>query len=144
MRAADAAGRIWDVLGHYIGGLTSAQMCDYAELTPSQLRRGLDYIRDLFEDEPDAPIITVYRGGEWLYVLATHPTQERDVREHWGRKLRGQITRARREHNDWHKTALKYPTPENQREEELARRRLVDLRYAYDLMFSGGAQEELI
>ncbi len=131
MKAADAASRIWDTLDRHPGGLTSKMLRLYADITASQLRRGLDYINELFEDDADAPIITLWRG-EWIYSFAL---TERDTREYWARHLRGQITRARREHNRWHKTFLKYPTTENERQEELARRRVVDLRYAHDRLF---------
>jgi len=131
MKAAEAASRIWDTLGQHDGGLNSKMLRVYADISPSQQRRGLDYINELFEDDADAPILTLWRR-EWIYSFAL---TERDTREYWARHLRGQITRARREHNRWHKTALKYPTAENERQEELSRRRVVDLKYAQDQLF---------
>jgi hypothetical protein len=138
MKAADAGARIWDCLGDHPAGLNSKMLLHHANLNRGQLRRGLDYINDLFEDESDAPILSLYRGGEWIYIFAQ---TERDAREFWERRLRGQITRARREHNQWNKTAQKFPTFENERQLELARRRLVDLRYAYDRLFGQGHLE---
>jgi hypothetical protein len=131
MKAADSAARIWDTLEQHPGGLPNKMLRHYGDLSPSQLRRGLDYINELFEDDADAPIITLWRG-EWIYSFAL---TEIDTREYWARHLRGQITRARREHNRWHKTYLKFPTVENERQEELARRRVIDLKYAQDRMF---------
>lgn len=131
MKAPDAAARIWDTLERHPGGLNSKMLRLYAGITPSQQRRGLDYIKDLFEDDADSPILTLWRG-EYIYSFAH---TEVDVREYWSRHLRGQITRARREYNQWHKTCLRYPTAENERQEELARRRVVDLKYAQDRMF---------
>lgn len=139
LTSAEAGTRIWDALAGHPGGLNRRMVCFHANVSPSQLRRGLDWINDLFEDDADAPIITLYRGKEYIYTLAA---LERDAREYWERHLRGQITRARREHNKWHKTFLRFPSPENERQEELSRRRVLDLRYSYDLLF-GRAQESL-
>lgn len=136
MKAADSAELIWETLGKHPGGLNGKMLCLHAGISTSQLRRGMEYIHDLFEDEAEGPIILLWRG-EWIYSFAH---TERDAREYWERQLRGQITRARREHNRWNKTHKRYPTFENERQLELARRRVVDLRYAYDRLFG---QEQL-
>lgn len=138
MKSAEVAHAIWDVLTHNPGGVTGKMLDHHANITSAQRRRGLDYINDLFEDDADEPIILLYRGGQWVYSFAQ---TERDVREHWERQLRGQITRAKREYHKWHKTAQKFQTVENERQEELARRRVVDLTYARDQLFG---QTELV
>ena len=138
MKASEAAQRIWDTLAAHPGGLSGKMLDHHAGITPGQRRRGLDWINDLFEDDADEPIVLLWRG-ESIYSFAQN---ERDVREYWERQLRGQITRARREHNKWHKTAQKFQTVENGRQEELARRRVLDLVYARDQLFGQALLEE--
>ena len=136
MKSSEVAHRIWDALEEHPGGLNGKMLDYHAGIDRHQRRRGIDYINDLFEDEADQPIIILWRGKEQLY---TFPQTSRDAREYWERTLRGQITRARREWHKWHKTYLKFPTPENERQEELSRRRVVDLVYAKDQLFGVGS-----
>lgn len=126
MKAEEAGERAFDVLALRPGGLPRRRLCDEAGLSASQLTRGLEYLRDLFGQEP---VIRNYIGREWIYKL---PTLERDAHEHVERMLRSQITRIRREYNLLHGIALKHPGVDNEYQAELARRRLTDLRYAYD------------
>jgi hypothetical protein len=133
---AEAAGeQAFDVIAIHPGGLNRKIWCLYSGLTSSQLTRALAWLRDLFGQEP---VIVNYVQGEPIYKLATI---ERDAREHVERMLRTQITRARREHNTLHGIAEKFPTIDNEWQAELARRRLTDLRYAYDRLVG---QEQLV
>lgn len=135
MKSSEVAHKIWDTLEEHPGGLSGKMLDFHAGIDRHQRRRGIDYINDLFEDDRDEPIIVLWRGKQQVYTFAQ---SSRDVREYWERQLRGQITRARREHNKWHKTCLQFPTSENERQEELARRRVVDLVYARDQLFGIG------
>lgn len=126
---ADAGTAAYDTLDKHPGGLNRRMWCEHANLTPTQLSRGIAWLRDLFDERV---IIKVYRSREWIYSLG----QDRvDVDEFNERQLRSQITRSKREFNDWHAINLEYPTLEHDRQEELARRRLQDLEYAYGRLF---------
>ena len=126
----DAGTRAFDLLCEYPGGLNRKMWRYHTGLSESQLARGLDWVRDLFEHEP---FVRNWIGGEWIYMLAV---DDRAVREHAERQLRTQITRALRDYNWWHNVATKHASQENARQEEMARRRLLDLRYAHETIFS--------
>lgn len=127
----EAGTRAFDILCLHSGGVNRRSWLAKADLTASQLNRGLDWLRELFDHEA---FVKNWIGREWIYMLAV---DDRAVREHAERQLRTQITRARRDYNWWHNIAGQHPGQENERQEEQARRRLVDLRYAYDTMFAG-------
>lgn len=130
MKAEEAGERAFDALSTHIGGLNRRMWRHHAGLSAAQLSRAVDWLRDLFDDR--LPFVRVRRGGENLYVLAV---DDRDVREYLEGRLRSQITRAKRDYNEMHGFAKEHPSPENVRQEEMARRRVVDLTYAYDSMF---------
>ena len=50
-----------------------------------------------------------------------HPTRELDAREDWKRTIRASTIRARRDFNKAHMIAKLHPTPENIRQETIAR-----------------------
>jgi hypothetical protein len=124
----------FDALSEHIGGLNRKMWCHHAGLKPSQLTRGIDWLRDLFDDR--LPFVRVRRGGEEIYLLAL---DDRDVREYMERRLRSQITRAKRDYNEIHGFAKEHPTRENIWQEEMARRRVHDLTGAYEAMFGEAA-----
>lgn len=135
LTAEEAGERAFDALALNLGGFNRQAWLYRAQLTESQLRNGLNWLRDLFGHEP---VIINWVGGEWIYKLATI---ERDAKEHVERMLRGQITRARREYNVLNGIAVKHPGMDNEWQAELARRRLTDLRYAYDRLVG---QEQIV
>ena len=57
---------------------------------------------------------------------------DRDIREHAERLLRTRIKEARRDYNWWHGVAKLHPTEGNKRQEEAARRRLLDSQRAHE------------
>lgn len=122
----EAGTRTFETLASYYGGL-STMLALRAGLSESQVTRGLEWMRDLFDEYE--PVIRNWVGREWVYKL---PNSERDCREHMERDLRSQVTRARRDYNRFHGIAKKHPSPDAEYQAELARRRLVDLRYAYE------------
>ena len=127
LTASDCGELAFDALSLHIAGLNRTMWRFHSNLNEPQLRRGIDWLRDLFDDR--LPFVRVRRAGEWLYILAV---DERDVAEYREARLRSQITRARRDYNEMHGFAKEHATGENVRQEEMARRRLVDLQYAYD------------
>lgn len=130
LSAQDCGELAFDALTTHAAGLNRNMWRHFSGLNESQLRRGVDWLRDLFDDR--LPFVRVRRGGEWIYVLAVN---DRDIREYLESRLRSQITRARRDYNEMHGFAKEHPNDENIRQEEMARRRLTDLQYAYDFMF---------
>ncbi len=130
LTSEDAGELAFDTLTTHVSGLNRRMWCYHSGLKPSQLTRGIDWLRDLFDDR--LPFVRVRRGGEEIYRLAL---DDRDVREYMERRLRSQITRAKRDYNEIHGFAKEHPSAENVRQEEMARRRVVDLTYAYASMF---------
>ena len=127
MSAQDCGEMAFDALGIHLGGLNRRMWRFHSGLNESQLRRGIDWLRELFDDR-DA-FLRLRRDREYIYTL--HYGNE-DVREYMERRLHQQITRARRDYNEAHAFAKKHPARENVRQEEMARRRVVDLNDAYD------------
>ena len=113
MSAQDCGEMAFDALGIHLGGLNRRMWRFHSGLNESQLRRGIDWLRELFDDR-DAFL------------------RLRRDREYMERRLHQQITRARRDYNEAHAFAKKHPARENIRQEEMARRRVVDLTDAYD------------
>lgn len=130
-REIERATLALDVLSAHIGGLTTARWEQLSGLSTSQLRAAKNYINDLFEGRC---FVKVWRGKQWIFTLLENAPRE-DVLEHEERHLRTQITRARREHNLFHKIAMNDPTSETKWDEELARQRLAHLLHAYELRF---------
>ncbi len=132
LTSEDAGELAFEALSTHIGGLNRRMWCHHSGLNPSQLTRGIDWLRDLFDDR--LPFVRVRRNKEEIYMLAL---DDRDVREYAERRMRGQITRAKRDYNEWHGFAKEHPSAENVRQEEMARRRVIDLTYAYQSLFGG-------
>jgi hypothetical protein len=61
------AQAIWDQLWKvHPNGLTPKQLRRAAGLTSTQVQTGARYLRGLFRDEPDPPVVYVRRLGEWF------------------------------------------------------------------------------
>lgn len=140
MKAEEAGERIFDYFTALAPGrsVSRPRACEEVGLKPSQWRRGRDYLRDLFGQDP---LIRLRVGREVVYILAGYAL-DRDAREYWEGIVRTQITRATREYNDIYGIAQAHPTAENERQVAFAKLRLSHLRTAYR-QFTGGGQDEL-
>ncbi len=121
---AEAGDLIFHVLTDHPGGLPFPLICVEADLTESQARSGLAWLDDICAED-DYDIITRVRiVGTWIYLV---DAPERDVREHYARRIRTRLKQAVRDHKRCIKTAKKYPSPENDWQEEASRRLVFDL-----------------
>jgi hypothetical protein len=103
---AEVADWIWDLLERNPGGLPAKMICHYLDITNSQLRSGLDYIRDLFQEDRDQPIITAWVGGEYVYVL----TDDKVARRAYAiRRKKAQLKAAKRDEKNANAAHLKWP-----------------------------------
>lgn len=135
--AAEAGTRAFDALiAHQPAGVNRTMWLFYSGLTESELRRGIDWLRDLFGE--DRLFVRLRIGRENIYRI---PSSDRDWREDLLRYLKGQITRAKRHFNRCTDAAEKFPSTENDFQLEMARRQLFDLQRAYDEMLERGKNE---
>jgi predicted transcriptional regulator len=72
---------VWDLLANNPGGLTMNDLTELAELTRAQVRKAFDYIRDIFANENEQPIIYIPGKHKNVYKLtATALETEDDLR----------------------------------------------------------------
>lgn len=134
LTAQDCGELAFDALSMHPGGLNRTMWRFHSGLNESQLRRGIDWLRELFDDR-DA-FLRLRRAGEYVYTIHYDNV---DIREYMEARLRSQTTRARRDYNEAHAFAKKHPTRENIRQEELARQRVFHFEDAYESMFGAAA-----
>jgi hypothetical protein len=106
IKKAASADLVWNILSVHVGGMSARMICHHTGLSDSQFRGALDYIRDLFQEDREQPIITSYVGGEYLYVLTEDPVQRRAYAI---RRKRAQLKAAKRDEKNAHAAHLKWP-----------------------------------
>ncbi len=78
-RKVEAHGEIvWRLLEKNPGGLTMVDLMELSELTRAQVRKAFEYIRDLFADANDQPIIYIPGRHKNVYKLAVVPLESDD------------------------------------------------------------------
>jgi hypothetical protein len=95
-RKVEAHGEtVWRLLEQNPGGLTLADLMELSELTRAQVRKAFEYIRDLFADAQDQPIIFIPGRHHNIYKLAVVPLESDDDLRRRLNTWRVQIRRAR-------------------------------------------------
>lgn len=122
----DAGDRIFKVLIEHSGGLTFPRICDLADLSESQARSGIAWLDDICAKDDYDIVTRSIVGGQHIYIVDAF---ERDVRAHYARRIRTRLKQAVRDHQRCIKTQRKFPSPENEWQEELSRRLVADLRH---------------
>lgn len=69
---------IWDLLARNPGGLTLADLMELSELSRAQIRKAFDYIRDIFANENDQPIIYIPGKHKNVYKLTVNALESED------------------------------------------------------------------
>lgn len=123
---AEAGDIVFQVLCDHPGGLTFARICDLGRITASQARNGLSWLDEICTEDDYDIITRVFQVGEWIYLV---DAPERDVREHYARRIRTRRKQAVLDHKRCIRTQRKFPSPENEWQEELSRRLVADLRH---------------
>ena len=86
---------VWRLLEQNPGGLTLADLVELSELSRAQVRKAFEYIRDLFADANDQPIIFIPGRHHNIYKLATVSLESDDDLRRRIATWRVQIKRAR-------------------------------------------------
>jgi hypothetical protein len=69
---------VWDLLAKNPGGLTMTDLIELSELTRAQVRKAFDYIRDIFANEQDQPIIYIPGKHKNVYKLTANALESED------------------------------------------------------------------
>src|SRR5215211_4879785 len=69
---------VWDLLAKNPGGLTMHDLMELSELTRAQIRKAFDYIRDIFAQENDQPIIYIPGKHKNVYKLTDSVLESED------------------------------------------------------------------
>jgi len=104
LKASDSGTLIWDALASGVH-LNSEQICLLTGLTRSQFLNGLEWVKDVFQEEQIQPIS--YEHRTHMYFLAE---EWRDVRDYSNWTLRGLVTRQMRLSHTLGAAAAKYPS----------------------------------
>ena len=116
---------IVSTLGRHLGGLTRPRLREHADLTSAECTRGLDWIRDNYDDL----VVKLRIGGEWIYTIAG---SNDEVVEDTRHRLKGWIRAMKRNHATLVKAARDFPSRANNDRVETARRAVYDLERAME------------
>lgn len=94
-RTMNNANAVWDALveaGRV--GASTAELAEDTDLSYMQVRKALEAIRDVFQEEYEQPIVCIKIGRSWRYYLAQYWVDEELPYLTW--TFKGDLTHARR------------------------------------------------
>jgi hypothetical protein len=104
MHSMDVATLLWDWFVDKGVRMSKLQACNLLDITPNQFTRGLETLRDMFQEDREDLVVVDPRTHEYFA-----PSQWSDARDYVYWNLKCQATRARRTSSTLAAAAMKFP-----------------------------------